>query len=86
MSLHLGACQPGFRGIVLSISASGGGGDEASGRLIERIQELGFIPGGEVEVLHQAPFFGDPLAVRVRGAIIALRRHEANHVLVEEKK
>jgi ferrous iron transport protein A len=35
-----------------------------------------------VELVHQAPFGGDPVAVRVRGALIALRRNEANLIEV----
>jgi ferrous iron transport protein A len=40
------------------------------------------LEGSTVEVLHEAPFGKDPIAVRVRGALLALRRSEANHVRV----
>lgn len=51
-------------------------GEEAD-RVVERLMEFGFLPGERVEVLHQAPVSGDPIAVHVRGATVALRRAEA---------
>ena len=47
-----------------------------------RLLEMGFLEGSRVEVVHVAPFGGDPIAVKVRGALLALRRSEANHVEV----
>jgi ferrous iron transport protein A len=47
--------------------------------------ELGFIEGAIVEVRHSAPFFGDPIAVMVRGMLVALRRYEAERVQVESE-
>jgi ferrous iron transport protein A len=49
---------------------------------IDRLLEMGLLEGSVVEVMHEAPFGGDPLAIRVRGALIALRRNEANAVEV----
>jgi ferrous iron transport protein A len=43
---------------------------------------MGFLEGSIAEVVHEAPFGGDPLAVRVRGTLLALRRQEANAVEV----
>jgi ferrous iron transport protein A len=47
-----------------------------------RLLEMGLLVGSEVEVVHEAPFWGDPIAVRVRGTLIAMRRSEANQILV----
>ena len=47
-----------------------------------RLLDLGFTPGEEVTVTHEAPL-GDPLVVRVRGALLALRRREAAWIWVE---
>lgn len=55
---------------------------QGSGLLRERLAELGFVPGVEVEVLRRAAF-GGPLQVRVRGGTLALRRDEANCVHVD---
>jgi ferrous iron transport protein A len=46
-----------------------------------RLLDLGFTPGEEVAVTHRAPL-GDPLVIRVRGALLALRKREAAWILV----
>ena len=43
--------------------------------------ELGFTPGQEVTVVAKSPF-KDPLAVSVRGTIIALRKSEAECIKI----
>ena len=48
----------------------------------KRLLELGFVEGAEVEVLHEGPLGGDPIAVRVNDSTIALRRREAMAILV----
>jgi ferrous iron transport protein A len=78
MKTLLGKLGPGAVGFIRSVAASG----ECSPDLARRFLEMGILEGARVEVLHQAPFGGDPLAIRVRGAIIALRRSEANHIEV----
>jgi len=47
-----------------------------------RLLDLGFTPGEVLTVTHLAPL-GDPLVVRVRGALLALRKREAAWILVE---
>jgi Fe2+ transport system protein FeoA len=47
-----------------------------------RLMELGFTPGQEVTVVARSPF-KDPLAVSVRGTIIALRSEEAECIKVD---
>jgi ferrous iron transport protein A len=78
----LGAAQRGFRGHIQAIhvsdSLSGLPADELERRLIE----LGFVEGASVEVLHEGPLGGDPIAVRLNDATIALRRREAMAILV----
>jgi ferrous iron transport protein A len=46
-----------------------------------RLMELGFTPGQEVTLLAKSPF-KDPLAVSVRGTIIALRSGEAECIKI----
>ncbi len=48
-----------------------------------RLLELGFIEGAHISVLHEAPFGGDPIAVRVDGVTIALHRREAMSIEVQ---
>ena len=46
-----------------------------------RLMELGFTPGQEVTIVAKSPF-KDPLAVSVRGTIIALRKSEAECIKI----
>ncbi|MEW6622496.1 MAG: FeoA family protein [Bacillota bacterium] len=48
-----------------------------------RLLDLGFIPGAKVEVLRKSPV-GDPTAYFIKGATIALRKNEADNILVSE--
>jgi ferrous iron transport protein A len=83
---HLGAAQVGFRGRIRALRPSGGAaapGGLPAAELERRLLELGFVEGATVEVLHQGLIGRDPIAVRVDGATIALRRREAAAVLVE---
>lgn len=48
----------------------------AEGPVIHRLMEMGMVPGVDVEVVRVAPF-GDPLQLRVRGYLLAIRRREA---------
>jgi Fe2+ transport system protein FeoA len=47
-----------------------------------RLMELGFTPGQEVTLVAKSPFFKDPLAVSVRGTVIALRCNEAECIKI----
>lgn len=49
--------------------------------MVRRLSELGFLPGTEVccELVSPA---GSPAAYRVRGALIALRKRDADMVVV----
>lgn len=46
-----------------------------------RLLDLGFVPGSRIEHALQSPFNG-PAAYRLRGTLIALRREQADQVLV----
>lgn len=47
--------------------------------VVSRLREIGFIRGETVQVRGRAPF-GDPIIVEVRGAMVALRKEEAQCV------
>lgn len=51
----------------------------AQGELRRRLRDLGFVPGAQVECLGKSPL-GDPAAYRVRGAVVALRRRDAQRI------
>ena len=54
-----------------------------AGSAADRLLELGFDEGAEVETLHRAPL-GDPIAVRVNGSVVALRRALARLILLTD--
>ena len=51
--------------------------------ITRRLMEMGVIPGVAVRMVKSAPF-GDPLEIKVRGYSLALRRNEAESVVVEK--
>jgi ferrous iron transport protein A len=57
-------------------------GLEGPGQDCARLLDLGFTPGEDVIVTHTAPL-GDPLVIRVRGTLLALRKREAAWIFVE---
>jgi ferrous iron transport protein A len=75
--IQLGKLSKGDRGLIANVGAPG-----SSQELVDRLMEMGLLEGSRVEVIHEAPFGGDPIAVKVRGVLIALRRHEANAIEV----
>lgn len=46
-----------------------------------RLQDLGLIEGTKVECIRRSPA-GDPVAFRIRGAVIALRECDSERILV----
>jgi ferrous iron transport protein A len=44
---------------------------------------VGFVPGEHFEVIEEIRPGGDPIAVRIGSSIFALRRREAQAVLVQ---
>lgn len=81
-ALLLGCADRGFRGHIRAVEVGSAASALAAEELENRLIELGFVEGSLVEVLHEGPFGGDPIAVRVNNATIALRRREAMAILV----
>ena len=71
--LRLADIPKGGRAIIESLPET-----TAFGR---RLMEIGLLPGSEVTVVGRAPM-RDPIQIRVLGALIAIRRHEALDVEV----
>jgi len=61
---------PGQFGFVKEIS------EQCQGLERRRLMDLGFVPGSKVEAAIRSPF-NDPVAYRVKGALIALRKQQA---------
>jgi ferrous iron transport protein A len=80
--------QLGFKGRISAIQSGNGsdrlanGSDRQVEDLESRLIELGFVEGAAVEVLHEGLLGRDPIAVRVDGVTIALRRREAMAIIV----
>ena len=83
-TLALGEARVGFRGRIVALDPSLGGTGLPGPELERRLLELGFVEGASVELLHQGLFGGDPIAVRVAGTTIALRRREAMAITVSQ--
>ena len=52
-----------------------------TGSIRRRLQDIGLIEGTQVECLQKSPA-GDPVAYRIRGAVIALRAEDSAKVFV----
>ena len=50
--------------------------------LVERLMDLGFHPGVELEVIRQMPL-GGPMIIRVEVSFLALREEEAQCLIIK---
>ncbi|HEY3808974.1 MAG TPA: FeoA family protein [Steroidobacteraceae bacterium] len=82
----LAALRKGARGVVSSVGLNGAAaatiGDVAGSTIARRLLEVGFVPGERIEVIEEIRPGGDPIAVRIGSSMFALRRREAQAVLV----
>lgn len=53
-----------------------------AGDLEDRLLEIGFEEGLTVELLHKGPIGGDPIAVRIGSMTVALRKMEAEAIIL----
>lgn len=69
----LAELAPGATGIVQALTSDG----------LERrrLMDLGLVPGTAITAELRSPL-GDPVAYRVRGALIALRREQAQRIQI----
>lgn len=67
--------RPGESGIVTEL--------HSQGPVRRRMMDLGMVPGTVITVEMNSPL-GDPVAYRVRGALVALRREQARLVLITD--
>lgn len=52
-----------------------------TGSMRRRLQDLGIVEGTTIECLQKSPS-GDPVAYKIRGAVIALRSEDANKIII----
>jgi len=75
LPVPLGELPDGVRARVVETSGSG--------KHQRRMLDMGFVPGAEVTVIRRAPL-GDPTEYHIKGTAVALRREDADTVMVEE--
>jgi ferrous iron transport protein A len=82
--IPLGRGGKGLRGIVVGV------GNDAPDAILtpeedelkRRLLEIGFVEGALVEIIHEGWIGHDPIAVRLDDMRVALRRREADNVLI----
>jgi ferrous iron transport protein A len=84
--MRLGEGTRGLCGVIVAVgrgaSATPLPADSFDGELERRLLEIGFVEGARVEILHEGFLGKDPIAVRVDDMSVALRRREANAIMV----
>jgi ferrous iron transport protein A len=82
--VSLATLRKGARGVVVDVRDDAQSlGDESQSTVSRRLLELGFVPGEAFEIVEEIWPGGDPMAVRLGNTTFALRRREANAVIVE---
>jgi DtxR family Mn-dependent transcriptional regulator len=76
---RLSALSPGEAARVLKISKA------CRGRQRRRLMDLGVLPGTRIEAILSS-VGGDPKAYRIRGALIALRKEQADSILISRSE
>lgn len=74
--VSLDSLKIGFSGHIVAL--------QNSQILKSRLLDLGFLPGTFVTCLHQNSA-GDFKAYRIRNTVIALRKEDSNHILIEKE-
>ncbi len=76
--IRLSRLQKGEEGIIVQLSG------RLRGLLRQRLMDLGFVKGARVRVYMEAPLH-EPVAYDVKGSTIALRKEEADNILIEKR-
>lgn len=83
VSIRLGRGARGLRGTVLRVGATGGDTYSETALELERqLLEIGFVEGASVEIIHEGFIRGDPIAVKLDDMRVALRRRDAEAIVI----
>ena len=82
--LRLSALSKGDQGVVRGIDTHAHPGGIDPAELERRLLEMGFVEGARVQVLHEGLFGRDPIAVKLDDMRVALRRGDADAILLEK--
>ncbi len=80
----LGSLHKGAKAEIVGLDETGVRTTLRKGELERRLIEMGLVEGTLVEILHEGFPKRDPIAVRAGSSTVALRRAEANAVLVHK--
>lgn len=80
--LRMGELKLGAKAEIIALDESAAVSALQPGELERRLIEMGLVEGAHIEVLHEAFPGRDPIAVRVNDHTVAMRRAEANAVIV----
>jgi DtxR family Mn-dependent transcriptional regulator len=75
---RLDVLQPGEEGVVVRLAG------QVQGPQRRRMLDLGIVPGTVIRA-ELSSASGDPVAYRIRGAVIALRRVQAQAILIRRR-
>jgi ferrous iron transport protein A len=83
-SVPLGSLHKGAKAEIVGLDETGIRTTLQKGELERRLIEMGLVEGTQVEILHEGFPKRDPIAVRAGSSTVALRRAEANAILVHQ--
>lgn len=86
MTRYLSELNIGETSIIAGFDTSRVKDKEFAADLEDRLLEIGFEEGLSIEVLHQGPIGGDPIAVKIGTMTIALRKMEAAAIILGEQQ
>lgn len=78
----LSQAAKGDAGVIVRVGAEAPDEGLARTELERRLLEMGFVEGARIRVLHEGFIGRDPIAVQLDDMRVALRRREAEDVLV----
>lgn len=81
--MRLSSFGKGDRGVVRGIDVAAHQGGIEAAELERRLLEMGFVEGAQVQVLHEGLIGRDPMAVRLDDMRVALRRREAQAIVMD---
>ncbi len=55
----------------------------SQGSIRRRLLDIGFAEGVKVKCLFKSPF-GDPIAYKIKGAVIALRKEDSKKIIISD--
>jgi ferrous iron transport protein A len=87
-SCRLGSLRRGARGTIVGIVPPPARAADAidPAELERRLLEMGFVEGAHVEILHEGPIGADPIAVKVDETRVALRRRDADALVIDAQQ